>query len=108
MRFHGVNLLRRVVELDGLGALVAAGAFFLVFKILLHDVLIGVVLNYFALFVRVPRAMQHAYIFRTGCSIARMSCIVFLALASADLLRVGWRGGSSSLFLPAKTGMFGF
>ena len=58
MIFRGVNLLYCVIELDGLGALVAAGAFFLVFKILLHDVLIGVVLNYFALFVK--SAQGHA------------------------------------------------
>ena len=32
MRFHGVYLLRCVVELENLGALVAAGAGLLVFK----------------------------------------------------------------------------
>ena len=69
--FHGVNLLRFVVELYGLGALVAYRYVLLVFKWLLRDVTFRVFLNHFALFRRVPRAMQHACLFRTGWRIAR-------------------------------------
>ena len=108
MRFHGVDLLRRVVVLDGLGALVAAGAGFLFFKWALRDVLFVLFLNHFALFVSVPGSMKYASLFHTGRRIAQIACIDFLALSSAALLRVGWRGGSSSLFLPSKTGMVGF
>ena len=33
--------------------------------------------------------------------------MVFLALSSADLLRVGWQCGSSALTFPAMTGTVG-
>ena len=89
MRFHGVNLLRHVVGLDGIGALVAVGEGLLVFKWLLHNLFFGVALKNFALFRRVPGAMQHVCLFRTGRRIACMACIVFLALASAALIGVG-------------------
>ena len=55
MIFIGVDLSRRVVKLGGLGALVANGAGFLVFKWALHTVIFGVDLKHFALFGRVPR-----------------------------------------------------
>ena len=45
VRFHSVYLLCHVIELDGIGALVAAGAGWLVFKWLLCDMLFGVVLK---------------------------------------------------------------
>ena len=37
-----------------------------------------------------------------------MACIVFLAISSAALIGVGWRGGYSSLFFPTKTGTVRF
>ena len=51
--------------------------------------------------------MHQSYYF-TGHQIARMDFMVFLALASATLLWVGWRGGFSSLTFPDMTGMVGF
>ena len=108
MSFHGVYLLRRAVKLDGLGVLVASGAGLFVFKWAMCVVLFGLVLNHFALLGRVPGAMQHTYLFCVGRHIVQMSCIAFLALASAALLWVGCQGGSSSLLLPAKTGTVGF
>ena len=98
MIFHDVYLLSCVAELDRLGALVDSGAGFLAFKWSLRNVLLGVVLKHFALFERVPGAMQHACLFRTGQRISRMAYITFLALASADLLGVGLQGVSFSLF----------
>ena len=108
MRNHGVYLLCCVVELDGTDTLVASGVGLLVFKWSLHVLLFGVVFKNFVLFGRVPGAMQHACIFCTGRSIARMACIVFIALASVALIRVGWQGGSSPPFFPSKTGMIRF
>ena len=108
MSFHGVYLLRRAVKLDGLGVLVASGAGFLVFKWAMCVVLFGLVLKRFALFGRVPGAMQHTCIFCVGRRIVQMACIAFLALASADLLWVGCQGGPSSLLLPSKTSTVGF
>ena len=54
MRFHGVNLLRRVVELYGIDALVSSIAGFLVFKWLL---VFRVVLKHFLIFGIVSGAM---------------------------------------------------
>ena len=102
MIFHSVNLLNCDIKLDGLCALVAAGEGFLVLLWILRGVLISLLFKDFTLFRQVSRAIQQACIFRTGRSITRMDCIVSLALASAALLRFGWRGGCSSLFLPAK------
>ena len=46
MIFHGINLLRRNVELDGLGALVVASrAGFLVLVCMLLRALLGVLLD---------------------------------------------------------------
>ena len=50
MRFHSVNLLCRDVELDGLGALVAARAGFLVLVWMLRGALLGVFFKEFTLF----------------------------------------------------------
>ena len=109
MRFPGINILRRSVELDSLSALVvAAGEVFPVFKRPLHGVLFGLVLKHFALFRRVPSKMQEAYIFCTGRSISQIACMVSLALTSAALLGVGWRGGSYSLLFPVNNGLVGF
>ena len=108
MIFHGVNLLHSTVKLDGLGALVDSRAGLLVFKWSLHDVLFGVVLKKFSLLGRVPRSMQHVCLFCTGRRIARMACIMFLALTSVALLGVGRRGAPPPLFLSAKTGTVGF
>ena len=88
MGYCGVNLLRLASELDGLIMLLsAATSGFLVGP--LSGVLFRVFLKYFEIFRRVPGAMQQACLFCTGCPIAWMACIVFLALASADLLGVG-------------------
>ena len=103
MIFYGVNLLHCVVELDSLGALVAAEEGFLVFKWSLNDMLFGVVLKHFSRFVRRPGAMKHACIFCNVWRVYRMAYIDFLVLDSAALLGVVCRGGSSSLFLPTKT-----
>ena len=83
MIFHGVYLLHCVTEPDCIDAVVAFGVVLLAFKWLLRGVIFGVVLKHFSLFGRVPGDMQHACIFRTGRCIARMTCIAFLALASA-------------------------
>ena len=108
MRFHGVNLLRLVVELVGLGALVADGTGFHLFKWLLNDVLFRVFLENFALFGRVPWPCNMNFIFCTGRCNDHMTCITFPALSSESLFRVGWRGGSSSILLPANTDTVGF
>ena len=51
MRFHGVNLLRRIVKLDGLGALVVSvGGGSLVLVWILRGDLIGVLFKDFAFF----------------------------------------------------------
>ena len=55
----------------------------------LRDLILGIFLEYFTLFYRVSGNMHEAY-FVTGRLIARMAGIIFLALASAALLRVGW------------------
>ena len=57
MIFNDVNLLRCVIELDGLVALVAAGAVFLLFKWLLRNMIFGILLKHFSLFGKVPGAM---------------------------------------------------
>ena len=108
MRFHDVHIFYGSPKLDVFFALVADGADFLLFKLSLRYVLLGLFLGKFELFGRVPGAMQHTCLFCTGRRIARMACITSIVISSADPLRVGWRGGSSSLLLPAKTGMVGF
>ena len=96
MILHGVNLLCRAVKLDGLGTLVIdSGAGLLVLVRMLRRALLGIFIKEFSLFQRVPGAMQHACIFRTGQRINWMSCIVSLALVSTALLGVGWQGGCS-------------
>ena len=57
--FHVVNLLCCVIKLDVFGALVAAGAGFLVFKWSLPDVLFGLVLKHFV------RKFVAAHLFQT-------------------------------------------
>ena len=108
MRFHDVYLLSWVIEIDRLGALVAAVAGLLVFKWFLRHMLFRVLLKNFSLFRRFPVAIQHACLFHTNQWIAWMAWIAFLALASTTLLGVGWRGGHSSSFIPAKNGTVGF
>ena len=49
VRFYGVNLLRRVVELDDIGALVASGVGLLVLVWIMCGALLGVFLKYFTL-----------------------------------------------------------
>ena len=108
MRFHGVNLLCRVAKIDGLRVLVVSGAGSLVLVWMLRVALLGVFFKYFTLFQRLPGAMQHACIFSNDWRITWMACIVYLALARADLLGIGWRGGCSSIFIPVITGTDGF
>ena len=93
MRFHGVYLLCCVVKLDGFGAIVAVRAGLLVLLCMMRGALLGVFFQDFIIFRRVLRAMQQAFLFRTGCLITQMACIVSLDLASSDLLGFGWRGG---------------
>ena len=50
MRFHGVNLLCRVVKHDGFGALVAVGAELLVLVCMLRIPLLGLFIQDFTLF----------------------------------------------------------
>ena len=90
MRFHYVHLFCSLLKLDSFSAFVAAGAGLLVFKWSLLDVLLRVFPDHFALFRRVTRAIKNACLFFTVRRIARMSCIVSLALVSAALLGVGW------------------
>ena len=47
MRFHGVNLLRCVVELDSIGTFIAAGAGLLVLVWMLLRVILGVLFKDF-------------------------------------------------------------
>ena len=99
MRFHGINLLCHTVKLDGLSALdVAAGAGFLVLVWILCGAFLKVFLKEFSLFQIVTGSMQQACIFFTIWRIARMSCIVSLALSSVALLGFGCQGGCSPLF----------
>ena len=108
MEYSDVNLFLLTVKLDGLRALfVAAWEGFLFFVWPLCGVLLGLFLEYFALFRRVTGSMHRAF-FCTGQTIARMACIIFLALSGAALLRVGWRGGFSPLTLPSMTVKVGF
>ena len=65
-----------------------AGFFLLVWP--LHGVLLGVFIDYFALLCRLPRVVQKEFLFSTGCPIARMACVIFLALSAAALLGFGW------------------
>ena len=66
MRFHDVYLLSWVIEIDRLGALVAAVAGLLVFKWFLRHMLFRVFLKNFSLFRRFPVAIQHACLFHTN------------------------------------------
>ena len=107
MGCHVVHLFCCAVNLDGLTAFSIAnraGFFFIVW--LLYRVFGGVFLEYFALFRRVTGAMQQAC-FSSGRPIARMAYIFCLALASADLLGVGRRGGFYSLSFPAMNSTVG-
>ena len=107
VRFHGVKLLCCVVKLDSIGTFVAAGAGLLVLVWMLRIELLGVLFKDFTPIWRVPMEMQQTCIFRTGRSITWMACIVFLVLASTDLLGVGRQGGCSSIFLPTRNGTIG-
>ena len=90
MIYHGVNLLHFPVKLDGLATLfLASGTSFFLFVWLLNGVLLGLLMNYFALLRRVPRAM-HQYFFVTGWPISQMACIIFLVISRVALLGVGW------------------
>ena len=107
MGCHDVNLLRLTVKLDGLTALfIAAGAGLLVLEWPLCCILFGVLLKYFSPSYIVTGSMQQAC-FCTGISIYWMACIIFIELASAALLGVGWRGVLSSVKFPTMTGMVG-
>ena len=109
MRYNGVNLLRLTIKIDGLHTIfVAAGTEFFLLVWLLSDILLGLLLEYFALFRGVTGAMQRERLFRTVWLIHRMSCIIFITLAGSALLGVGWRGSFSYLKFPAMTGTFGF
>ena len=105
MRFHVVSLLSNIVKVDGIDALVASGAGFLVLVWMLRGALLGVFFKDFTLFQRVPVSMQHACTFCTGHHIIWMACIVSLALSSIALIRFGRRGGCSSLLITYRTGM---
>ena len=59
MIYHGVNLLHFSIKLDGLATLfLASGTSFFLFVWLLKGLLIGLLMNYFALLCRVTRAMH--------------------------------------------------
>ena len=92
---------------DGLTIIfVASGAGFFLFVWPLHSAFLGVTLEYFTLFHRVPGDMNQACFF-TGRPIARMACKIFLALARAALLGVGRRDVFCSLTFTTMTGTFG-
>ena len=78
------------------------------YKVLPLEHNFGLVPKHFALFGRGPKDMHNACLFFTVRNISWMACIVYLALASAALLRVGWQFGSSYLLFPANTGTVGF
>ena len=52
------------------------------------------------------RSVQHSHFTPSRC-FAQTVYMIYVALASAAPLWVRWRGGSSSLFVPAITGTFG-
>ena len=91
MRYHGVNLLRLAIELDGLATmfLAAKSGFFFLFVWPLCGILLGLFIEYFALFCRVSGAM-HQVCFYTGRSIDQMACMIFPEISGVDLLGVGW------------------
>ena len=109
MRYNGINLLHLTIKIDGLHTIfVAAGTEFFLLVWLLSDILLGLLLEYFALFRGVTRAMQRERIFRTVRLIYWMSCIICITLAGSALLGVGWRGSFSYLKFPSMTGTFEF
>ena len=71
-----------------------------------RDILGGFILEYFTLLRRLLGAMQQAC-FTSGQTITRMACIYCLALVSATRLRVGRKGGLSSISLPYMTDTVG-
>ena len=77
--------------------LVTAGAWFLSLVGMMCRLPLGVLLIDFRLVQRVPGDMHQACIFLTNRRITQMAYIVSLALASSDLLRVGWQGVCSSI-----------
>ena len=84
MVYYGVQLLRLDFKLDGLTThIISSGACFFFFVWPLCDVLIRVFLEYFTLICRVSGYMHQAYLFCTGRLIARMACMICLALARA-------------------------
>ena len=109
MGYHGVNLLSLAIELDGLATifLAAKSGFFFLFVWPLCGILLGLFIEYFALFCRVSGAM-HQVCFFTGLPIAQMACMICLAISSAALLGVGWIGKLSSLTFPGMTGTVRF
>ena len=97
MGYHVVHLFYCAVKLYSLTTFLTAaraGLFFVVWP--LCGVLGGVFLEYFAIFCRVPGAMQQAC-FPSDQPIAGMAYIFCLALASTALLGVGRQGGFSSV-----------
>ena len=62
MGYYGVNLLRITVEFDGLSTLLLSnGVGFFLFLWPLRGVLLGLLLEYFSLFLKVPGAMHQAF-----------------------------------------------
>ena len=84
----------------------AAGSGFSFVAWSLCDILGGLLLQYFALFHRVPGAMQQAF-FPSGRPIAHVAWISYLAIASAALLGVGRAGIFSSFLSHGMTGAVG-
>ena len=101
------HFLRLFVELDSLTTnCFAAGEGFFVFVWPIYGVLIGLFLEYFTILYIFPGAMHEAC-FVTGRLISLMACMIFLALINANLLRVGCKGGFSSLTFPTMNGTVG-
>ena len=107
MGYHVVHLLRLAIKLDVITTFfVAAGAELFIFVWTLCGLLLGVLLKYSTLLRRVPGDIYQAC-FIIGWPIARMACMIFLALSSAALIGVGWRGGFYHLTFPENNGTFG-
>ena len=107
MRCHTVHLFCCTVELDSLTtffAAVRAGFYFIVWP--LCGVLGRLFLQYFALFCKVPGAMQQPF-FKFCLDNFSDGLHFCLALTSAAHIGVGRQGGFSSLSFAAMTGTVG-
>ena len=82
----------------------AAGAGFLVGP--LRDLLFGVFHEKFALLRGFTRPKKQAY-FITSQTIAWMTCIIFLSLSRAELLKVGRQVGFDPIYFSDMTGTVG-